>query len=121
MRKTAAKKGAGARTIDEYLARLPPDQRAALTKVRKTIRAAAPDAVESISYGVPTYKLGGKPLLYFGAGKAHCSIYAVDVDMPELERFDRSKGTVRFTPDDPVPASVVTKIVKRRMKAVAGR
>lgn len=93
--------------IDDYLARLPADQRAALVKVRRTIRAAAPRATESISYGVPTYKLDGKPLIYFGAAKAHLALYAT------------SKGTVRFTPDEPLPAALVTKFVKEGMARIA--
>ena len=62
------------KTVDEYLAALPDDQRAALEKTRETIKGAAPEAVEAISYGIPGYKLNGKPLIHFGAAKNHCPL-----------------------------------------------
>src|SRR5687767_928546 len=99
-------KAAWAKGIDEYLTQLPADERATLQKVRRTIRAAAPRAVESISYGVPTFKLNGKPLIYFAALKEHLSLYAT------------SKGTVRFTPDEPISAAAVTRFVKERIAAI---
>ena len=104
-----APRSAWAKDIDEYLGRLPADQRAALVKVRRTIKAAAPEAIGSISYGVPTFKLDGRPLLYFAALKEHLSLYAT------------SKGTVRFTPDEPVSAAVVTKFVKERIALIQSR
>lgn len=94
----------------------PGDQRAALTKVRRAIRTAAPDAVEYIGYGLAGFKRDGKPLIYFGAAKTHCALYgpAIVPFASELEGFETSKGTVRFTPRRPIPASLVTKIVKAR-------
>ena len=113
-------KAAAPTTIDEYLARLPADQGWLLTKMRRTIRAAAPGAAESISYGVPTFKLDGTPVIYFAAAKAHCALYAIDPGTPELKGFETSKGTVRFTPEKPVPAGVVTKLVKARVARIEG-
>ena len=117
-----------AKTVDEYLAALPDDQRRALTQVRALIKAAAPDATEVISYGLPTYKLDGRPVVYFGAATAHLSLYAVGTTdakgkaLTELKKYDTSgKGTVRFTPDDPLPAALVTKIVKANLARIRSR
>ena len=110
-----------AATIDEYLAPLPADQRGALQKLRATIAATAPDADESISYGIPTYKYKGRPLANFGAAKKHCALYGgvvVGADEADLEGFDTSKGTIRFTPDKPLPVALVKKLVKARMKEI---
>ena len=109
-----------AATIEEYLAPLPADQRKALEKLRATIKSAAPDAAESISYGVPTFKHKGKPLIYFGAAKKHLSVYgpAVVAHEDELAGFDTSKGTIRFQPGKPLPAALVKKLVKERMMEI---
>lgn len=107
-------------TIDAYLAALPADQRAALQKLREQIKAAAPDAVEYIGYGLAGFKLEGHPLLYFGAATHHCALYgALDADRfaGKLEGFKRSKGTIQFTPDRPIPAAVVKALVKARIEA----
>lgn len=110
------------KTIDKYLARLPTDQRVALTKLRRTIKAAAPRATEAISYRIPTFKLDGRPLVYFGAARAHCALYGPGLHRfgPELKSFETSKGTVRFNPDRPLPAALVTKLVKARIAEVKG-
>ena len=106
-------KPAGARkTFDGYLAALDPRQRAALEKLRKAIRSAAPKAEECISYGVPAFRLNGKFLVALGAAANHCSFYpgsvlrALKVD---LKGCDTSKGTIRFQPDRPLPAALVRK------------
>jgi uncharacterized protein YdhG (YjbR/CyaY superfamily) len=106
-------------TIDEYLARLGPDKRAALEKLRKTIRAAAPRADECISYSLPAFRLNG-PLVAFGATASHCAFYpmsssTVAAHKDELEDFDTSKGTIRFQPDKPLPPALVRKMVKARI------
>ncbi len=106
-----------AKTVGAYLAALPPDQRAALEKLRATIRAAAPKAEECIAYGIPSYKLNGY-LVGFGAGKNHCSFYpgAVVQDLKvDLKGYDLSKGTIRFQPGKPLPAVLVKKLVKLRI------
>jgi uncharacterized protein YdhG (YjbR/CyaY superfamily) len=115
----------GARTIDQYLATLPPDQRAALEKLRQTIRAAAPRAEECISYQLPAFRQG-KMLVAFGATANHCSFYVMssttlDAFRDKLEGYDTSKGTVRFQPDEPLPAALVRKLVKARIAENEGR
>ena len=112
-----------AKDVDAYLAALPDDQRTALEEVRRTIKAAAPEAVEAISYGIPGYKLKGKPLIHFGAAKNHCAIYGAAVaesDKQDLKDYDTSKGTIRFSPDKPLPPKLVTKLVRTRMAEIEG-
>jgi uncharacterized protein YdhG (YjbR/CyaY superfamily) len=106
--------------IDAFLAGLPEDVRGALEDLRRTIATAAPDAVEGIGYGVPAFKYRGRPLVSFGAAKEHCSFYVqspavLDAHRDELAGYDTAKGTIRFTPDKPLPASLVTTLVKARM------
>ena len=105
--------------IDEYLAALSDDQRAALQKLRKTIRAAAPKAEECISYRLAALRQNGM-LVAFGATGNHCAFYlmsssTVAVYKKELEGYDTSKGTIRFQPDKPLPAALVRKLVKARI------
>jgi uncharacterized protein YdhG (YjbR/CyaY superfamily) len=108
-------------TIDEYLAPLKSDQRAALQRLRKIIRAAAPRAEERISYQIPAFRLDGKWLLWFGAAANHCALYGVGgIPKDELAAYDTSgKGTVRFQPDQPLPATLVRRLVKARIAANA--
>jgi uncharacterized protein YdhG (YjbR/CyaY superfamily) len=91
-----------AKTIDEYLAGLSDDKREALERLRATIRAAARGAEEYFSYGLPAFRLDGKPLVAFGATATHCAFYpmtgtTVDAYKEELENFETSKGTIRFS------------------------
>jgi uncharacterized protein YdhG (YjbR/CyaY superfamily) len=114
------------KTIDEYLAAVTDDQRAALEKLRKTIRAAAPKAEECISYQLAAFRLNGKPLLAFGATANHCAFYpmsssAVAAHQDELKAYDTSKGTIRFQPDKPLPVALVRKLVKARIAENVGR
>lgn len=107
-------------TIDAYLAALPADHRAALQKLRAQIKAAAPGAVEYIGYGLAGFKFEGHPLLYFGAATHHCALYgALNAARfaDQLEGFEQSKGTIRFTPERPIPAGVVKALVKARIEA----
>jgi uncharacterized protein YdhG (YjbR/CyaY superfamily) len=102
------------RTIDEYLAAVSDDQRAALEKLRKTIRAAAPSAEECISYQLAAFRLGGRPLVAFGATAGHCAFYpmsgsTVAAHKDELKGYETSKGTIRFQATKPLPASLVKK------------
>jgi uncharacterized protein YdhG (YjbR/CyaY superfamily) len=106
--------------VDTFLARLPDDQRAALQSLRETIRAAVPDAVEAISYGVPAFKLHGRPLLSYGAAKNHCAFYVqspavMEAHAAELEGLPQGRGSIRFQPDEPLPADLVTALVKARI------
>jgi uncharacterized protein YdhG (YjbR/CyaY superfamily) len=113
-----------AANVDEYLAALPADQRAALEALRALVRATDPTAVESITYGVPTYKHAKKPLIYFGAAKGHCAIYGMAAEgvefAAELEGYSRSKGTIRFQPGKPVPDDVVVRMITARIRAIEG-
>jgi uncharacterized protein YdhG (YjbR/CyaY superfamily) len=112
-------------TIDEYLASLSAEKRAALEKLRKDIKAAAPEAEECISYQIPAFRLGGRLLVAFGAAVNHCAFYPgahpVEVHKDELEAYDTSKGTIRFQADSPLPAKLVRKLVKTRIRERAAR
>jgi uncharacterized protein YdhG (YjbR/CyaY superfamily) len=111
MRKGAPK----AKTVDGYLAALDPEKRAALEKLRKQIHAAIPGATECISYGMPGFRHEGKVVAWKGAAATHCALYPggiVDEFKADLKGYDVSKGTVRFAPDDPLPAALVKKLVK---------
>src|SRR5437879_2330682 len=108
------------KTIDEYLAGVRADQRAALEKLRTTIRAAAPKAEECISYGLAAFRLNGRPLVAFGASANHCAFYpmnstTVEAFQDQLKGFATSKGTIRFSPDKPLPTARVTRLVKARI------
>lgn len=95
-------------TIDEYLATVEEDKRAALERLRRDIRAAAPRAEECISYRIPAFRLDGKLLVAFGAAARHCAFYPGDVVeefAAELSDYDTSKGTIRFAASDPLPAA----------------
>jgi uncharacterized protein YdhG (YjbR/CyaY superfamily) len=113
------------KTIDDYLAALSDDKRAALEKLRKTIRAAAPKAEECISYSLPAFRLNGM-LVAFGATANHCAFYlmsstTVEDHKDELKGYDTSKGTIRFEADKPLPAALVRKLVKARIAEIEGR
>jgi uncharacterized protein YdhG (YjbR/CyaY superfamily) len=106
-------------TIDEYLARLSEEKRAALEQLRRDIRAAAPNAEECISYQIPGFRLDGMLLVSFGAAANHCAFYPgahpVQAHARELAKYDTSKGTIRFPADAPLPSALVRKIVKTRI------
>jgi uncharacterized protein YdhG (YjbR/CyaY superfamily) len=109
-----------ASTIDEYLAELNKEHRTALEKLRKMIQAAVPEAEECISYGLPAFRLRGKPLVAFGAGANHCAFYpmssaTVAAFQSDLEKYETSKGAIRFPPNKPLPAALVRKLVKARI------
>src|SRR3954468_20856864 len=108
-----------AKTIDEFLKQLSSDKRAALEKLRRTIRAAVPQAEECISYGVPSFRLDGKLLVAYGAGAKHCAFYPgahpIEVHRDELKAYSTSKGTIRFPADRPLPVALVRKLVKTRL------
>src|SRR5437867_3287735 len=113
-------------TIDEYLAAVNADKRAALEKLRKTIKAAAPKTEEYISYGLAAFRLDGKPLVALGATANHCAFYLmsgsmVEAHQDELQDYDTSKGTIRFSADKPLPAALVRKLVKARIAENAAK
>jgi uncharacterized protein YdhG (YjbR/CyaY superfamily) len=112
-------------TIDEYLAPLSNEKRAALEKLRRAIKSAAPKTEECISYQIPAFRLGGKLLVAFGAAANHCAFYPgafpVKAHKDELKAYDTSKGTIRFPADSPLPATLVRKLVKTRIEEHAAR
>ncbi|MGH9839365.1 MAG: iron chaperone [Blastocatellia bacterium] len=116
---------AKSKTIDEYLAALSDDKRAALEKPRKTIRAAAPKAEECISYQLAAFRLNGRMLVAFGATAKHCAFYlmsssTVGAYKDELQDYDTSKGAIRFQADKPLPVALVRKLVKARIAENGG-
>jgi uncharacterized protein YdhG (YjbR/CyaY superfamily) len=109
-----------AKNVDKYLAAVPEEVRPVLEKLRKTIRSAAPQAEEVISYQIPTYKYHG-PLVHFAAFRNHCSFYVVSKPImeaftSELKPWDTSGTTIHFSEKNPLPASLVKKIVKARIE-----
>ncbi len=113
------------RNIDEYLAPLSSEKRAALEKLRRAIKSAAPRAEECISYRIPAFRLGGRLLVAFGAARNHCAFYPgalpVQTHRAELKAYDTSKGTIRFPADSPLPNTLVRKLVKTRIAEHAVR
>lgn len=111
---------AGPSTIDDYLAGLTAENRAALEKVRRAVRAAAPRAEECLSYGMPAFRLDGKLIAGFRAAASHCSFHPMSGDTVEtlkkdLVRYQTSRGTIRFSPGAGLPATLVRKLVRTRI------
>ena len=113
------------KTIDQYLSGVQADQRAALEKLRRTIRAAAAGAEECISYQIPSFRLDGKFLVSFATWADHCAFYPgaapIRACRRELRGYDASKGTIRFPADAPLPAALVRKLVKARIAEARSR
>lgn len=112
------------RTIDEYLATVSSEQRVALEKLRRLIRAAAPGAEECISYGIAAFRHNGM-LVGFGATSRHCAFYLMSASVlesftEELRNWETGKGTIRFQPDKPLPAALVRKLIKARIAENGG-
>jgi uncharacterized protein YdhG (YjbR/CyaY superfamily) len=105
-------------SIDEYIATFPEDSRKIMEQLRATIKAAAPEAGEKISYNMPTFTLNGKYLVYFAGWKDHIAFYGAPKGSPEfnedLSAYETGKGTLRFPYDQPIPLDLISKIVKFR-------
>jgi uncharacterized protein YdhG (YjbR/CyaY superfamily) len=106
-------------TIDEYLAGVPPDQRAALQKLRKTIRSIVPNAEECISYRIPAFRLDGRIVGGFSATAKGCSYYPFSGSTLKMlsrtvARYDRTKSALHFTPETPLPETLVRKLIAAR-------
>jgi uncharacterized protein YdhG (YjbR/CyaY superfamily) len=109
------------KTIDEYIAGFPRETQALLEEIRKTIREAAPEAEETISYDMPTFTLGGSYLIYFAGWKKHIALYPVSGKLldelgEELSKYKGSKGSVHFPLNNPMPLDLITRIVKIRLQ-----
>ena len=109
-------------TIDDYIKTLPTDVQNILEKMRQTIRKAAPEAVEAVSYQMPTFKLNGKNLVYFAAFKSHIGFYpipsGIEAFRRELSPYKQGKGSVQFPLNKPIPYDLVEKIVRFRVKEI---
>ena len=107
------------KTIDEYVAQFPKDIQVLLEKMRTIISKAAPKAEEAMAYGIPTFKLHGN-LVHFGGYKSHIGFYpapsGIEAFKKELAEYEGSKGTIRFPLDKPLPATLITQVVKFRVK-----
>jgi len=106
-------------TINEYIAGFPDNIQQILNQVRATIQNAAPDAEESIGYGMPAYKLCGRPLVYFAGFKNHIGFYATPTGhlafANELSKYKQGKGSVQFPIDQPMPLDLISQIVEFRV------
>ena len=116
-------KGSTPESVPAYIARFPRAVQAALKRVRRSIRRAAPAAEEVISYQIPAFKLHRKPVLFFAAWKEHLSIYPSNARLvaefkEELAKYERSKGTIRFPLSDPIPAKLIERIARFRAKEI---
>ncbi len=112
-------------TIDEYLAPLSIEKKAALETLRRAIKSAAPKAEECISYDIPAFRLDGRLLVAFAAAVRHCAFYPgafpVKAHKDELKAYNTDKGTIRFPADSPLPATLVRKLVKTRIAEQAAK
>jgi uncharacterized protein YdhG (YjbR/CyaY superfamily) len=107
-------------SVDEYLAGLPGDQRQLLAGLRARIARLVPEATEAISYGMPAFKLDGRFLVSYAGWKAHCSLYPLTDSFmashaDEIAGFDRTKGSIHFTPQKPLPDRVIDDLIAARV------
>ena len=111
-------------TIDDYIAGFPADVRRLLERLRRTIREAAPEAVEAISYQMPTFKLDGRNLVHFAAFRNHIGFYpipsGIEAFHKELAPYKQGKGSVQFPLGQPLPLELVGRIVRYRVRESRG-
>jgi uncharacterized protein YdhG (YjbR/CyaY superfamily) len=110
--------------MDDYVNGLPPAQKAALARVRTVVEDVAPEAEEGESYGIPAFLYDGRPLVGFRAAKKHLSVFpfspaAIEAVRDRLAGFDVSKGTIRFSPDSPLPDDVLADVIRARKQEIA--
>lgn len=111
-------------TITDYFQHATDEQKAEYQRLSKIVKRLAPKAVESISYGMPAYKIGKKPLVYFGIFKDHLSIFpasgaVIETMGDELAEFRTSKGTLRYTLEKPIPSELLEKMLRTRLGELA--
>ena len=107
------------KSIDAYIENYPPNVQEILQTIRKLVKKEVPEASETISYGIPTFKINGKYLIYFAGFKDHISIYPVTPAMEkvkEISKYRTGKGTLQFKLDKPVPFDLIQELVKLRVK-----
>jgi uncharacterized protein YdhG (YjbR/CyaY superfamily) len=113
------------KNIDEYIAGFPIDVQKTLQKIRMTIKKAAPEAEETMSYKMPTFNLNGKYLIYFAGYKKHIGFYPAPIGnekfKEEIAPYESGKGTLKFPLDEPIPLKLIRKIVQFRVKENLGR
>ncbi|HYX79922.1 MAG TPA: DUF1801 domain-containing protein [Actinomycetota bacterium] len=112
--------------VDEYLRSVPDDQRALLDDLRDTIRSVIPDATETITYRMPTFKVAGRAVVAYAAFRDHCSLFPMGLKVLEdnrvaVEPYLSGKSTLRFTADRPLPKGLVKAIVRGRLEENAAR
>lgn len=111
-------------TIDECIATYEPHIQDLLIQMRKAIHQAVPEATEAISYGLPTFRINGKNMVHFGAGKHHIGFYATpdghEEFEPELSKYKRGKGSVQFPLDKPMPLELIKRMAVFRAKQIKG-
>lgn len=107
-------------TVDEYINSFPQETQELLKQIRVVIKSNAPEAVEGIGYGMPAYKMNGKPLVYFAGYKKHIGFYATPTGhaafADELSKYKQGKGSVQFSLDKPIPFDLIKRIVVFRVK-----
>jgi uncharacterized protein YdhG (YjbR/CyaY superfamily) len=110
-------------SFDEYLATIPEPQQAELQRIRRLVRRTVPEAEEGTSYGMPAFRYKQRPLLGFKASKNHLSVFpfspeAIEAARDSLTGFDLAKGTVRFTPEQPLPEPALEQLLRHRMSEI---
>jgi uncharacterized protein YdhG (YjbR/CyaY superfamily) len=120
----AADPAAAKAWIDAYLAALPADQRNALQNLREIVAVTAPQAVETISYGIPAFRYRGHAMVWYHAAKTHCSFFPtsepIEALADDLTGFEHSKGTLKFKPAKPLPRETIEKLVRYRLAQIDG-
>src|SRR5687768_7626930 len=108
-------------TIDEYLKHVTPPQKTEFERIRKIVKSLVPESEETITYGIPTFKYKGKYLIYFGAFKNHMSIFpGAPLSLKQkLKGYKLLKGTIQFTEENPLPASIIRELVKNRLTEIS--
>ena len=114
------------KTTDDYLATLSDDKKQALQELRETIIAIVPEATEAFVYGVPGFKINGKALVCYAGFKNHCGFYPLSPEVikqfaEDLDEYEKSKGTVKFLPEHPIPRTIVENMVLARVKEISSQ